>query len=221
MIILTVGALIVIALALALGVATINVSTNFSGDFNATSNRSVTGETVVKANPTVAAAIAGTLTVRTNGTSGTLTLPTGHGFVTGQRVDLYWTGGKCYRALLGTVTATTAPIASVGGGDALPAADSVINVAAVNQAPFVVTGNNVQALALTTNVAGYIILVEDHGTTEQVRLVKYVDPGSAFLWDSGSDIDNPLENLTITEAHFSQSGTTAVTNGNYAYAAVN
>ena len=70
----------------------------------------IEGEASLTARPTVPAAKEATLTTRTNNTSGTLTMTTGHGLVTGDRVDLYWdnpdgTEGQAFGAVLGSVAA--------------------------------------------------------------------------------------------------------------------
>lgn len=188
------------------GTYDVTVSTNYSGPINALSARTVSSKVREEAAPTVLPAIAGTLTTRTNGTSGVVTLTAGHGFTTGQKVDLYWTGGKAQRATLGTVTSTTAPIASVLSGDALPAADSTINLAPLVQSTFSVEGDDVRTFVLTTAVAGYFRFYSTSGTTDTLEYSRYVEPGNAFGWDVDGGIDNPLEGMTISKVEMSQSG---------------
>jgi len=58
----------------------------------------------------VPAAKTGTLTTRTTDTTGTLTMQTGHGFVQNDKIDLYWTGGRRYNVVVGTVAGDSVPI---------------------------------------------------------------------------------------------------------------
>src|ERR1700722_16887781 len=51
--------------------------------------------------------IAGTLSTRTSGTAGVLTVPTGHGITTSNIIDIYWGVGSANRAYSCVVTATT------------------------------------------------------------------------------------------------------------------
>jgi len=76
--------------------------------------------------------VAGTLTTRTDDDTGTLTLSTGHGVMTGNTVDVFWNDGANSRTGMtaGTVSGNSVPIDG-GSGDVLPAATTAVNV--VNQ----------------------------------------------------------------------------------------
>ncbi len=221
MFLLTLMVLVVAAVAVGLWAANVTVSTTMSGDINAQSDRAVTGETPVIAKPTVPKAWSAVLTIRTNDTSGSLTMDSAsHPVTTGSRVDLYWTNGRCYRALVGTVSGTTVPIVSVAGGSVLPAAASGINVGIVVVAPFPVEADVANALALTVQVAGYIVLVDKVGTAETVRYAAYVTPSAAVMWDEGNGLDSFVDGVDVTEVHMSQSDTTASTTGHRAAAVI-
>lgn len=76
--------------------------------------------------------IAGTLTTRTDNDTGTLTLSSGHGVMTGNTVDVFWNDHANSRLgmTVGTVSGTSVPIDG-GTGDNLPAAATAVQV--VNQ----------------------------------------------------------------------------------------
>ncbi len=139
----------------------------------------------------VLAAQAGTLTTRTNDTSGTITMTSGsHGITTGQRVDLYFVGGSCYGAVVGTVSGTTVPIASVQGGDILPLDESPITVGIPESVPFDVDGDNVSALCLSRATASvrcqYVFLdAEDN-------MVLAVENASGQIYTYDGTGTNPL-----------------------------
>lgn len=71
----------------------------------------------------------GTLTTRTDANTGTLTMDSGHGIGTGQRLDIYWTTNGlqyCQRgATVGTVSVNSVPIDGGVGSD-LPANNTAI-----------------------------------------------------------------------------------------------
>ena len=68
----------------------------------------------------------GTLTVRTDNTSGQITLNAGHGIVTGQLFDLFWSGGARSGCIAGAVSGNNVPF-SGGTGDNLPAQDTAVD----------------------------------------------------------------------------------------------
>jgi hypothetical protein len=78
---------------------------------------------------TLAASQAGSLTTRTDNTHGTITMTSGgHTITTAELVDLYWTGGRRYNVVVGTVSGTSVPF-SGGSGDNLPSTSTAIQVA--------------------------------------------------------------------------------------------
>lgn len=212
MTVLVVAMLVVAALAMCLGLKQMTFQTRVSGDaFNSDETVTVSGEAgIPPCNPIAAAAVVGTLSTRTNNTSGTLTMGSGHGLTTGQRVDLYWSGGKCYGAVLGTVSGLSCPIASVEGGDNLPAATTEITVGPCNQVTCNFVGDNLQAIAASSPSAfGYIVLHD--GTT--AHLAAYVGPANGYSWRTGTTT-NPVATDTVNRAYFSTRSTTAITDMN-------
>lgn len=167
----------------------------------------VSGDSSVIANPPVLPAKAGTLTVRTSGTVGSLTMATGHGITTGQRIDLYWTGGMCYGCVVGTVSGLVVPIASTEGGDAFPIATTAIKAGICNQVAFAVTGDNVQGLVANSGVAPRAQIVLHDGTDDLLRIAVTNDQGDSYGWRSGTTT-NPLAGVIPTRAYVSHDDTT-------------
>lgn len=177
------------------------------GNVNANVSTTVSGENAVQANPTVVKAQSGTLTTRTDGVSGVITLGAGHGIVTGQLVDLYWVGGKAYKATVGTVSGLLVPITAVTAGDALPALNFTISVAPRNAVAFNVIGNNMQALAASTVSSNcYFVFEQSDGT---VHHVTYVTPTSPYMWASVSGVTNPIAGDTVASVFVSTDNTAA------------
>jgi hypothetical protein len=165
-------------------------------------------EAVKVSGMTVPVAQPATLTVRTNNTDGSLTMTNaGHGIVTGQRLDLYWTGGKRFYAVAGTVAGAVVPFTgSTGGGDNLPIATTSLAVGIPTSAAFRVTGDNVTAilLSLPPGWNGYFAF-DEAGTVENPA--QYVAGGTPFSWPGENS--NILAGLTVTKLWVSHDNSVA------------
>lgn len=190
-----------------LGIVTIQIQQQISGFVSFASITTLTDETGILANPTVLAAQPGVLTTHTTNTTGSLTMTnSSHGIVTGQRIDIYWTGGQCYGAVAGTVAGSVVPIASVSGGSNLPASSTAVTVGIPISAPFPVTGNNIQAVAMfTATVNGYFVF--NNGSADVSAT--YLLAGQTSSWYVGAAGTNPLASATPTVVWMSHSDTAA------------
>lgn len=192
-------------LALSLGLASGSFSRQVTiNGVSGSESVTVTGESSILGNPTVLAAQAGTLTTRTSGTAGTLTMGASHGIITGQRIDLYWSGGKAHTAVVGTVAGTSVPF-TAAVGDALPIATTAITVGIPNDCVFNCVGDNIQGIiAATGSSSGYIIFA----TSSADLLVEYVTPTTPFMYKNTDPGTNPLAGVTVAKVWFSHSSTT-------------
>lgn len=101
--------------------------------------KSLTGTLGDKVSVSVPKGTAGTLSLRTSNSVGTVTAVNGnHGIGTGDKFDLYWNGGYRISCVAGTVSGTGIPIASSGAGpsDNLPIQGTVVTVS--KQVPFTI-----------------------------------------------------------------------------------
>jgi hypothetical protein len=193
------GLLLCVALTV-LGVASLSITVSLSGVVNKTSTATQTDSTSVTANPTVPAAQPAVLAVHTTNSTGSLTMTnSGHGIITGQRFDLYWSGGHCYGAVAGTVAGLTVPIVSVSGGDNLPAAATPVTVGIATSAPFNAVGANITAMALATSQNGYFVFADGGGDL----FAAYVTAGFIDTWKTGDVRANPLVSGTPTKVWMS------------------
>lgn len=178
-----------------------SVSKSISGaSLAASESQTISGESQALASPTVPVAVSGVLTTRTDDTSGSITMDAGgHGITTGARVDLYWTGGSCYGATVGTVSGNTVPITDVAGGDVLPSATTAIRVGKCVEAPFAITGNNITGLVASSPVQGYIVAAD--GSSDLA--VWELSAGKLSIWDPSEAAASPLAGDTPTKAFFS------------------
>lgn len=158
------------------------------------------------ATPTVPAAKTGTLTTRTDNDTGTFTMTTGHGFLTNDKIDVFWTGGS-RRTMTATVTGDSV-VLDGGTGDVLPSATTAITAMKPTSVPMVLTGDNVDALAVAcpTAVSGWVVF-KASGTV----VVGYQLPAGAKakVWASNMGITNPLAGASVTTVEFSHGSTSA------------
>lgn len=147
----------------------------------------------IAAPASVLAAQAGTLTTRVSNTAGTLTMSSAsHGIITGQRIDLYWTGGSCFGIRAGTVSETSIPFTVVQGGSALPAAGTAIVAGICYRVPFEFTGDNITGLACaraTALVRCYYVFLE---TLSILALAVLNEAGRMYVWDGTTKATGPI-----------------------------
>jgi hypothetical protein len=161
------------------------------------------------------AAKTGQLTTRTDNTSGTLTMTAGHGITTAAVIDLYWTGGRRYGVVVGTVATNSVPI-SGGAGDNLPT--NLTNITAVVQsiANVFIDGDNTGLLAIEFRTNDRSLRTAGH--------IGFYDAGAASIaqldfvtnvpqvYDLASGITNPFTGNPITTCRLSQGGSVATEN---------
>ena len=152
----------------------------------------------------VPAAQPGTLTTRTGDRAGTLTMTNaGHGIITGQRFDLYWTGGSCFGVIAGTVSGTSIPFTTVQGGDVLPAAATAIIAGIAQSVAFELAGDNISALVCgraTANVRCYYVFTE---ALSVLALAVLNQSGLVYVWDGTTKATGPVGSGPIGSASIS------------------
>ena len=153
----------------------------------------------------VLAAQPSTLTTRTDATHGTLTMTnSGHGIVTGQRIDLYWTGGQIYNVTVGTVSGTSVPITLSTG--TLPSLNAVINAGIPVKTLVAITGDNLSALLFNgiTSERSYFVMATVAPVDENPQMVA---TNGSYQWYTGSGITNPLAGVVIASVWVSHGDT--------------
>lgn len=172
-------------------------------------SKTPTGDAMIVQNITVPAAEAGELTTRTSDTAGTLTMDdSAHTINTGDRLDLYWTGGSCRDALVGTVSGASVPFTGAQG-DVLPIATTEIMAAVPVEVDVVVDGDNLVAL-LMANISAIgqaQIVLEDDGAAE--AYFARLGIACSRTWHDADGTDNPIAGDLIEKAYLSHGGTAA------------
>lgn len=169
-----------------------------------TRQRTTTTDGAVLKDPILPAAKIGTLTTRTDANTGTFTMASGHGFVTSDRIDLYWSGGKRY-GMTATVTGDSA-VLDGGTGDDLPIATTPITAMKPQLESFPVTAANMSVLVMGCNAPAQAVLRDDGPA---VVFAIYVGGTlDSYQWDSASGADNPLS-ADVVDVYLSHGSTSA------------
>lgn len=154
----------------------------------------------------VAPAKSGTLTVRTNGTDGSLTMAGGHGITNGQRLDIYWSTGSCYGATVGTVAGNVVPFTGAAG-DALPSAATVVTAMVPTSEPVTLTGNNAVAVGVDCPAGGRVVFASS-GNATIYAVPERSTTNTSSVWISTDGGTNPLAGGAVAKVFLSHGSTT-------------
>ncbi|MBI5864321.1 MAG: hypothetical protein HZB38_07425 [Planctomycetes bacterium] len=169
---------------------------------NSSFSRTATGQ--IAHDVTLNAAKTGTLTTRTDNTSGIATLEAGHGITAGNVVDLYWTGGRRYN-VNATAVATNDVTFSGGTGDNLPVATTALTMAKQQTIDTDFVGNLLVAIGALAAARAHISFYE----SLTLRLSVDLTANELWFWVNGGTAANPLAAASVTHIIASQAGTTA------------
>lgn len=176
---------------------------------------------IEKQNPTAAAKTGGTLTGRTDNDTGVVTMPAGHGIITGDKVDIFWYEAgvpKGRRNMTATVAGNDITV-DLGTGDNLPALNTTpIAMMKPEVEDFVVTGNNVTGFLVYSPVPGFITF----RTAADADIVSYKlmpadarQGGGLFSWNA-ADGASPLAGAAVAKVTFSHGDAAVQTQEAYA-----
>lgn len=175
-----------------------------------TESITVSGPGIERASPTVAAAKSGTLSTRTDNDTGVVAFATGHGFSTGNKVDLFWSGGQ-RRNMTATVAGDNVTLDG-GSGDNLPVVSTAVTGMVPTEEDFTFDGDNAIFVMVGSPVPGFIVFVDD--APADIATGTYTltsTSGSGRTWISGGQGDNPLAGSVVTKVKFSHGSTSAQT----------
>jgi hypothetical protein len=179
----------------------------------------VIGVSEVGVNFVLPVAQAGSLTTRTSNTAGTLTMNSlSHGITTGSTIDIYWTGGQCRGATVGTVAGNSVPFTGATG-TVLPAAATAITAMNPVVKNLAVVGNNLQGLALELkNPNNAPTVATDVGTfsfqsSAPAELLCRIQDNydNVYVWDAATantGDTNPLAGVTVATVNVSHASAT-------------
>lgn len=190
---------------------TINKTVSVDGK-SYTQQTSKQGNSSIRRDVALPAAKAGSLTTRTDNTTGTLTMASGHGITTAAKLDIYWadptTGNRLSRrnVTVGTVATNSVPF-SGGLGDNLPVASTPITA----QVPTIVDmrfdGDDLVVMVVTADAIATVVFTADDNAEDYA--VVTTASGQVQEWYDGNGIANPLVGDTETLIHVSQGDSAA------------
>lgn len=145
---------------------------------------------------------AGTLSSRSGSASGVATVPSDHGVIGGDFLDVYWAGGGGFGYEVSHVTSTTITFSGVPSPDSgpLPAQDSEIVVAKQVRLNLPPLGDNLVALALLAEASSRAAWF-DASDTWIVALELLA--GVAKLYDVAGGVANPFDGEQIAYGRLS------------------
>ncbi len=158
--------------------------------------------------PTVPVAQASTLTTRGSVSAGTLTMTSGgHGIITGQRMDLYWAGGRRRGATVGTVSGTSVPFTG-GSGTDLPSTSTAIAAATPLYRPLGFVGDDLDLFGVKGPAGGHTLVVVVDASN--VELTFYHNQGGVVQEYFPTFTDtNPFAGVTVAGVWVSHDNTSA------------
>jgi hypothetical protein len=137
--------------------------------------------------PTVPAAVAPQTWTKTDNTNGTAAFASTPSFVTGDKVDVFWSGGRRYN-MAATVTGNSVAL-SGGGGDNLPASGTAVLLAERLVVNVGFDPDDVTALMISTARRASVVFADAGGAA---LLALDLPAGGCCLWWSGSGISRPF-----------------------------
>jgi hypothetical protein len=154
--------------------------------------------------PNVPAGNAGTLTTRTDNSTGVATLGDGHGLQTGDVVDVFWTGGRHY-GMTANVSGDAISL-SAGAGDNLPAVSTAVVVCKRQVVHAGFDPNQLTVLLVTATRRVSVVFVDASGAT---LLALDMAAGDCCLWWSNSGIALPMTGNPVAAVWVSNGDSTA------------
>lgn len=179
-----------------------------AGGKSSTSRSVVTGDGNVGKEISVAPAKTGSLSTRTDNDTGVLTMANGHGFVTSDKVDVYWSGGR----RLGMTATVSGNAVTVDGGSGanLPVLTTAVTAMKPVEEPVVFSGDNVLGIEMSSDAAGTISIVDDEAAVAVSKQIGGETASSerAYVWMPSRDPVNPLSGVTTSLFRFSHGSAT-------------
>lgn len=140
----------------------------------------------------LAAGNAGSITTRTDNDTAVATLSAGHGIVTNDVVDVYWSTG-IRRGMVATVSGNAVTV-DLGSGDNMPALSTAVVVCKQTVISVSAVGDNVVAYTFLSTRRCSLHIQQSGGTSIVARELIANEP---YLWKSGDGTANPLAGVTV------------------------
>jgi hypothetical protein len=149
---------------------------------------------------------AGTLDTRTDDNTGVVGLSAGHGIVTGNKVDVSWSGGV-RRGMDATVSGNNVTVDG-GAGDVLPAQTTAVVVSKCVDIDTDFLGNLLKILTASADQNTFLDF-QDAGGVALITGGWSLATGVPQYWYDGSGVTNPLAGDAVANIRASNSETDA------------
>ncbi len=157
--------------------------------------------------PSVTAGQTPTGWTKTDDTDGVAAMAGGHGLETGDRIDVFWNGGRHYN-MTATVAGNNVTLAG-GGGDALPASATAVVVAKHEVVDAAFDPDNMTVLLISTDRRASVVFVD---AGNNVLLALDLPAGGCCLWWTNSGISRPMSGNPVAEIWVANGETAAAAN---------
>ena len=165
----------------------------------------IVSDAVIGREEVVPAAKSGVLTTRVSDTAGTITMDSAtHTVTTGARIDIYFSGGVTLAATVGTVAGTAVPF-TLGTGDVLPSASTVVAVSLPEKTVLDVIGDNIKSIVMFPTKRGAFLFT---GSDEVADFTRVLGDGIAAHYYDGDGTTNPVPGDTLAFVFMSHGDTT-------------
>lgn len=173
-------------------------------------SRTISGEGILmREKDDMPAAKVGALTTRTDNDTGVLTMVTGHGIITADKVDVFWANPDGTRGCRYNMDATVAGDAvsiDGGAGDNLPADETDVTAMVPLSEAFAIVGNDIKAYAVWSEAIGVIKFFSS--APALLAAVVLDATNQSFTWDEKNKYANPLAGVTVATVKFSHADST-------------
>lgn len=193
--------------------ATCQKTVSFGGK-SFTESFNIDSDTGLVIEVSLAAGKAGTLTTRTDADTGVITTSAAHGLSAGNRVDVYWSGGRRRGMLVSSaadgthVTVGTAG-GDVGAGDNFPIATTAVVICLCTEITAAFAGNDANIIVICADHATALVVAADASSAE---LSYWHITGTDFMasWDNAhTDNTNPNAGDAVAKFYVSNGNSSA------------
>lgn len=197
---------------------TLSVNETISLNGNSIISRgSVTADGCLAKGISVPAAKVGQLTTRTDANTGVLTMVSGHGFATSDKLDVYWSGGR--RLGMDATVATNAVTVDGGAGDDLPTNLTNVTAMVPVEEALAIDGDDIVGIEVYSDVSGHINIAD---ASDASLLAKELggsanDSVKAYVWYATRDPVNPLAGEAVAKVFFSHGDSSKAANMRVSY----
>ncbi len=168
-------------------------------EFGGSVNRSASGGISHSPLP-LPAGVGGTLDTRNSDTNGVCGLASGHGYVNGDKLDVYWVGtGNIRYNMAATVSGDNVTV-DAGAGKVLPIATTVVVVSKRLEVDVDFDGDKIESIAIASNSRSHIWFIT--GADASIFPQEIV-ANELWSWVANQGVANPLAGAIIGKVQYS------------------